>query len=229
MTERGIPGEGTSRPGLWSTSLVGVLAIAACAVPGGSTLDKSTEAPLSDPMPSEASTATDSSTALEHSDGTDGVPTAPTCLRPLAESPPAVAKPANDCPPDPAPGTRLPEVEIVFVDAPGQPRVLAEHAVTQAQKSRGLMYRTQLGEDAGMLFSWPDEAPRSFWMKNTCLPLDMMFIDSNGFIVSALEQVPTMNEIARQSICWASRVLEVNAGWIRAHAVEPGQRVEIRE
>lgn len=214
-------------------SSVGLLAFAACAVPGASTLDKSTEAP-SDPAPAEASALTDSSTALEQSDadqsdGADVVPTAPSCLRPLAESAPPVAKPAVTCPSDPAPGTRLPEVEIVFVDAPGQPRVLAEHAQTQAQKSRGLMYRTQLGEDAGMLFSWPDEAPRSFWMRNTCLPLDMMFIDSNGFIVSALEQVPTMNDIARQSICWASRVLEVNAGWIRAHAVEPGQRVEIRE
>jgi uncharacterized membrane protein (UPF0127 family) len=78
-----------------------------------------------------------------------------------------------------------------------------------------------------MLFTWSDERPRSFWMKNTCLSLDMLFIDQEGFIVGILEQVPTLNEVSRRIACPASRVLEVNAGFCRRHGVEPGQRIRV--
>ncbi len=89
------------------------------------------------------------------------------------------------------------------------------------------MYRTEMPEDVGMLFSWDDQSQRSFWMKNTCLPLDMMFIDADGVIVSILEQVPTLNTQPRRSGCPARHVLEVNAGWTRRHGVRPGQRVKL--
>jgi uncharacterized membrane protein (UPF0127 family) len=99
--------------------------------------------------------------------------------------------------------------------------------LTAEQQARGLMYRTELEDGAGMLFTWQDERPRSFWMKNTCLPLDMLFIDAQGFIVNVLEQVPTLNERPRRSGCPSRHVLEVRAGWVREHAVRPGQRVQI--
>jgi uncharacterized membrane protein (UPF0127 family) len=145
-------------------------------------------------------------------------------LRPAAP----VASPARECPDDPQGRFDLQTVEVTFVDAPGQPRVLAEHAQRHDQRSRGLMYRTEMPEDGGMLFSWDRDAPRSFWMKNTCLPLDMLFIDGSGFIVDVLEQVPTLNLSSRRGGCPAQRVLEVHAGWTRAHGIVPGQRVEIR-
>jgi uncharacterized protein len=89
------------------------------------------------------------------------------------------------------------------------------------------MFRTKLDADAGMLFSWNKEQPRSFWMLNTCIPLDMLFIAADGTIVGILEQVPTLNTQPRGVPCAAAHVLEVNAGWTRLHGVAPGQKVDI--
>jgi uncharacterized membrane protein (UPF0127 family) len=116
---------------------------------------------------------------------------------------------------------------VRFVDAPGRPVVEVELARTDTHRARGLMYRTELDADAGMLFSWPTASLRSFWMRNTCLPLDMLFIAADGTIAGVLEQVPTLNERPRGVRCPAAHVLEVNAGYVRAHGVEPGQRIEI--
>jgi uncharacterized membrane protein (UPF0127 family) len=65
-------------------------------------------------------------------------------------------------------------------------------------------------------------------MQNTCLPLDMLFIAGDGTIVGILEQVPTLNTLPRGVRCESRHVLELNAGWVRAHGVEPGQRVDIQ-
>ena len=89
------------------------------------------------------------------------------------------------------------------------------------------MFRRALGSKAGMLFTWPEDDVRSFWMRNTCIPLDMLFIAGDGTIAGILEQVPPMNEAPRTVPCPVRHVLEVNAGWARANGVAPGQRVEI--
>jgi len=116
---------------------------------------------------------------------------------------------------------------VHFSDAPAEPQVTVELARTDPERSRGLMYRTALDGDHGMLFSWDQEARRSFWMQNTCIPLDMLFIAADGTIVGILEQVPTLNTLPREVPCAAQHVLEVNAGWTRAHGVLPGQHVEL--
>lgn len=77
-----------------------------------------------------------------------------------------------------------------------------------------------------MLFSWPLEEQRTFWMRNTCIPLDMLFIAADGTILGILEQVPVMNDGPRTVPCPAAHVLEVNAGWCRKRAVRAGMRVE---
>lgn len=110
---------------------------------------------------------------------------------------------------------------------PNAPTLRVERAETESDRQRGLMFRTAMDEDAGMLFSWSEERPRSFWMRNTCLPLDMLFIDRDGFIVGILEQVPTLNDEPRRIECPASRVLEVNAGFCRRHGVLPGHRIAV--
>jgi uncharacterized membrane protein (UPF0127 family) len=89
------------------------------------------------------------------------------------------------------------------------------------------MFRTRLGEEEGMLFSWDDESPRTFWMHNTCVPLDMLFIGRDGTIAGVLEQVPVLNDEPRGIPCRAAHVLEVNAGWVRSHGVRPGQKLSI--
>jgi uncharacterized protein len=154
-------------------------------------------------------------------------PTAsPGCVIPLADEPAPQAKPAQSCPADPA--TKLPELDrgyVTFTEASGTPRVAVEIANSGRERERGLMYRTSMPEDQGMLFSWNEESVRSFWMRNTCLPLDMLFITKEGFIAGILEQVPTLNERPRSIPCPVAHVLELNAGYARAHGLKPGTRV----
>jgi hypothetical protein len=116
---------------------------------------------------------------------------------------------------------------VTFTNAPESPVVRVELASSDATRSRGLMYRTQLPQNQGMLFSWPTEGIRRFWMHNTCIPLDMLFIAADGFITGIVEQVPTLNDASRSVPCPAAHVLELNAGWARRHGVKPGQRVEL--
>jgi uncharacterized protein len=152
----------------------------------------------------------------------------PSCLIPTASEPSPTATAADECPEDPlTTAPLLPRGDVTFVDAPGTPRVEVEIARTERHRARGLMYRTSLPEQAGMLFSWPDERVRSFWMRNTCIPLDMLFITQDGTIVGILEHVPTMNEASRSIPCPAAHVLEVNAGWTRERGIKAGQRVDI--
>jgi len=89
------------------------------------------------------------------------------------------------------------------------------------------MYRTELAEEQGMLFSFERAQVMRFWMRNTCLPLDMLFIDRAGFVVGIEENVPTMNDDTYGVRCLATHVLEVNAGWSRRHGVKPGETVKI--
>jgi len=89
------------------------------------------------------------------------------------------------------------------------------------------MYRTSMPDEQGMLFSWNTEQVQTFWMHNTCIPLDMLFIAKDGTITGILEQVPTLNDAPRSIPCPVSHVLELNAGYSRAHGVRAGQRIKI--
>jgi uncharacterized membrane protein (UPF0127 family) len=162
--------------------------------------------------------------------GAEKPPTKPSCVVPTPDEPPPEAAPATRCPPDPLKSPpELPKARIVFSEAPGQPSIEVELATSQEVRSRGLMYRRSMANDAGMLFVWNDDRPRSFWMHNTCIPLDMLFIDREGYIVGILEQVPTMNDQSRRNPCPARQVLEVNAGYCRRHGIRAGQRLDISE
>ena len=146
----------------------------------------------------------------------------------MTEDSPARAPKALHCPDDPDGPGELAHGYVVFTDAPGSPRLNVELARTEAEKERGLMYRTSLPDAQGMLFSWGgQEEPRTFWMHNTCIPLDMMFIARDGTITGILEQVPTLNDAPRGVPCPAAYVLEVNAGWSRSHGVKSGTMVHI--
>jgi uncharacterized protein len=157
--------------------------------------------------------------------GSAGSAAATACVVPFAAAP--VAAKAESCPSDPASNLTLPRGRVTFVDAPSRPSAEVELARTDAARERGLMYRTDMPQGAGMLFSWPDQRVRTFWMRNTCIPLDMLYITSEGIITGILEQVPTLNEAPRSIGCPVAHVLELNAGWARAHGIEPGMKVEI--
>jgi uncharacterized membrane protein (UPF0127 family) len=150
------------------------------------------------------------------------------CIEPLADPPPPVAMPAVTCPADTlATPPVLAHGKITAPEAKNAPALDVEIADTPATEQRGLMYRTKLGANQGMIFVWPSESRRTFWMHNTCLPLDMLFLAKDGTIVGLLEQVPTLNDRPRSVRCPAAYVLEVNAGWSRRHGLKPGMKLEL--
>jgi uncharacterized protein len=154
-----------------------------------------------------------------------------TASRPcLVETPaeaPAPQQPASICPSEPEPPPVLERATVSFPEAPGKPRVNVEVARQPKDHARGLMYRTSMPAEQGMLFSWADERVRSFWMHNTCIPLDMLFLSRDGTVVGIQEQVPVLNDRSRSIPCPAAYVLEVNAGWCRQHGVRAGMRAVI--
>lgn len=105
-------------------------------------------------------------------------------------------------------------------------RVALEVMHTPAGRERGMMYRTSLPEDHGMLFVFPEEVEHAFWMKNTLIPLDMLFIAADGRIAGIHPDAVPLST-ASVSVGRPSRyVLEVNGGWAARHAVRAGDRVE---
>ena len=87
------------------------------------------------------------------------------------------------------------------------------------------MNRDSLPEDHGMLFVYPEEQILSFWMRNTRIPLDIAFIDRNGFILE-IQQMQPHDDKSHASKQPAMYALEVRLGWFEDHEVEPGDRVE---
>ncbi len=125
-----------------------------------------------------------------------------------------------------------PEYAVVVVyPGNGQPLIIkAELVSTDEQRATGLMFREALGENEGMLFIFPQPAPRNFWMKNTLLPLDMVFIAENMTIVKIHHAVPCTNEpcplySSQQPVKY---VLEVNGNLTTGYGIEEGSRVKIR-
>ena len=94
------------------------------------------------------------------------------------------------------------------------------------QRARGLMFRRSLGADRGMLFDFKVEQPVMMWMKNTYIPLDMIFIARDGKIVNVAENTEPLSErtIPSGGPAWA--VLEVNGGVAAKLGVKKGDRVE---
>jgi uncharacterized membrane protein (UPF0127 family) len=102
---------------------------------------------------------------------------------------------------------------------------IVELAQSPQQWTQGLMYRQSLAPDAGMLFLYQRERSISMWMKNTYIPLDMLFIDKNGVIVDIAERtVPHSTAIVSPAVP-ASAVLEVNGGTVARLGLSRGDRV----
>jgi hypothetical protein len=106
--------------------------------------------------------------------------------------------------------------------------VQLEVVSTPAGRERGLMYRTSLAEDHGMLFVFDDDADRSFWMKNTLIPLDMLFLSRDGRVVGIHPDAVPLSTTPLSVGQPSALVLEVNGGWARRHGVRTGDRVELR-
>lgn len=108
-------------------------------------------------------------------------------------------------------------------------KVEVEVAETLWEQARGLMGRQSLAEDEGMLFVFSDEAPRSFWMKNTYIPLDLIFISQEKKIVEIkrnFEPCQESNCPVYRSQASAKYVLEVNGGFCEKHQIEVGDELD---
>ena len=105
------------------------------------------------------------------------------------------------------------------------PPLRAELALSRSEQQLGLMYRKELGETEAMLFIFPEEEPRSFWMKNTYVELDIIYLDKELKVVSISEKAVPLTETPRPSNKPAKYVLEVRGGSAQKWGISAGTRV----
>ncbi len=116
--------------------------------------------------------------------------------------------------------------QLVIVTASGRHPFLVEVMRTEDQRERGLMFRRSLAADRGMLFDFKSERRVDMWMKNTFLPLDMIFIAKNGRVAAIAENAEPLSERIISSGAPAYGVLELNAGAAARIGVAIGDKVE---
>ncbi len=131
----------------------------------------------------------------------------------------------SGAPRDPADAS--PAVPRVVVESPSGRSSAVRVEVVRAPEEleRGLMFRERLGPDDGMLFVFPETGEHAFWMKNTLIPLDMIFAGSDGVVVGIVENAEPLTTTARSVGAPSRYVLEVNGGWSATHGVARGDRM----
>ncbi len=104
-----------------------------------------------------------------------------------------------------------------------------EKAITSQEQTKGLMFRENLNENSGMLFIFPDQKIRQFWMKNTLIPLDMIWINENKEIIGITKNAQPCKADPCQIYASngpAKYVLEINAGFAQKKGLEKGQKID---
>ncbi len=104
-------------------------------------------------------------------------------------------------------------------------RVTAEKADNDYRRMKGLMYRTSLETDRGMLFIFDREQVLSFWMRNTYIPLSIAYIDAAGIIRDIYEMRPLDDSVTYPSRSRVKYALEMNRRWFSDRGVTPGSRI----
>jgi uncharacterized membrane protein (UPF0127 family) len=114
----------------------------------------------------------------------------------------------------------------VTIETPtGAQRYAVELAIKPLERNKGLMYREHLDDDAGMLFIFEDMRIQSFWMKNTRIPLDMIFIDDDFVIAGIVESAEPLTLTSRKVDKKSRYVLELAGGVSRKRGIARGQKV----
>jgi uncharacterized protein len=134
----------------------------------------------------------------------------------------------------------LPAVLLWAAACQAQPKVIiqtkenreltfqVEVADTPAKRELGLQYRRDLAADRGMIFLFPSESHHSFWMKNTPIPLDMIFINSDRKIVGIVEQAVPFSTDSRSVPAASQFVLEINGGLAGRYGVKVGDSISFQ-
>ena len=114
---------------------------------------------------------------------------------------------------------------LQIITRTGKYEFIVETAVTNRQHAQGLMFRQSLAKNAGMLFDYKVPTPISMWMKNTFIPLDMIFINNDGKVINIVERAIPFSENVISSAGKARGVLEVNGGTASRLGIMPGDKV----
>lgn len=119
------------------------------------------------------------------------------------------------------PQPKLPTVQL----SAGMHNIVAEVANSPAQRSMGMMMRTEMAVHEGMLFVFEEASPQCFWMRNTLLPLSIAFIADDGTIVNLADMQPKSDasHCSKQPVRYA---LEMNQGWFAKRGIKAGFRLK---
>ena len=120
---------------------------------------------------------------------------------------------------------------IIFTEKNGdniKKSVNIEIADDNAKRTQGLMWRHLMPEDAGMFFIFEKEKPLSFYMKNTYIPLDIIYVNKSMEIIKIQENTTPLSEISILSEKPAQYVIEVNAGFCRNYKINTGDKIQFK-
>ncbi len=125
---------------------------------------------------------------------------------------------------------QLPSEDMVVLKSGSnaQIKLSVEVADTPYALQRGMMFRTEVKPNTGMIFVFPDYTERWFWMKNTLVPLDMLFIDDTGMIVTIHPNAVPHDETPVKSVVPAKYVLEIGGGEAARHGFAVGDKIIFR-
>jgi uncharacterized membrane protein (UPF0127 family) len=115
--------------------------------------------------------------------------------------------------------------QLTIVGKDGNHRFTVELAETPAQMTQGLMFRTSLAADAGMLFDFKKPTMATMWMHDTLIPLDMLFVDAKGVIVNIVERAVPQSDAILAAASPVRAVIELNGGTASRLRIVPGDRV----
>ena len=120
--------------------------------------------------------------------------------------------------------------KIMKMKTPSGATLFLEKAITPAEREKGLMFRKSLKKDHGMLFFFDNDERKAFWMKNTLIPLDIIFLDENFTVAKVFSSVPASYEGAPEKdisvvAYWGRYVLELPAGTSEGYGIEFGRQL----
>jgi uncharacterized membrane protein (UPF0127 family) len=126
------------------------------------------------------------------------------------------------------PQNNLPKKNLTLYSYPNNKKnIIVQVCTTNDEISKGLMFRKNiLSDNEGMLFCMKNRIKHSFWMKNTHIPLDILFIDYNGIIIGIIENVEPYSLEGRSVNNPSTHVLEVNAGFCNKHNIKIGDIIK---
>ncbi len=120
---------------------------------------------------------------------------------------------------------QFPTSELTIVSTTGLHRFKVEVAETPEQMTQGLMFRRSLAPDAGMLFDYKEPTAATMWMRNTLIPLDMLFVDAQGRIVNIHQRAVPQSLDVIAAAAPVRVVIELNGGTAARLGIKPGDRV----